>query len=152
MKKTMALIGVLSLVAVSAFAQYGRGYDDNTYSSRSRNYDERFDKKGGFEDKWGYDRDYNVVRGNKAMMIDSYQRQAKMRINDGMRKGLITRSEASRLMRYYDNIERKENRFMRNGRISRSEARELDNDLDNLNRMISREKRDFERNRNIRRY
>jgi hypothetical protein len=152
MKKTMALIGVLSLVAVGAFAQYGRGYDDNTYSSRSRNYDERFDKKGGFEDKWGYDRDYNVVRGNKAMMIDSYQRQAKMRINDGIRKGLITRLEANRLMRYYDNIERKENRFMRNGRISRSEARELDNDLDNLNRMISREKRDFERNRNSRRY
>lgn len=148
----MALIGVLSLVAVGAFAQYGRGYDDNTYSSRSRNYDERFDKKGGFDDKWGYDRDYNVVRGNKAMMIDSYQRQAKMRINDGIRKGLITRSEANRLMRHYDNIERKENRFMRNGRISRSEARELDNDLDNLNRMISREKRDFERNRNSRRY
>ncbi len=55
-------------------------------------------------------------------------------------------------MRFYDNIERKENRFMRNGRISRSEARELDNDLDQLNRMITREKRDFERNRGYRRY
>ncbi len=148
----MVLIGILSLVAASTFAQYGRGYDDNSYGSRGRNHDERFDKKGGFDDKWGYDRDYNVVRGNKAMMIDSYQRQAKMRINDGVRKGLITRSEASRLMRFYDNIERKENRFMRNGRISRSEARELDNDLDQLNRMITREKRDFEKNRNHRRY
>ena len=152
MKKTIAFIGILSLVAVSTFAQYGKGYDDNSYSSHGRNTNERFDKKGGFDDKWGYDRDYNVVRGNKAMMIDSYQRQAKMRINEGIRKGLITRMEANKLMRFYDNIERKENRFMRNGRISRSEARELDNDLDQLNRMITREKRDFERNRSNRRY
>lgn len=152
MKKTIAFIGILSLVAVSTFAQYGRGNDDNSYSSNRRGYDEKFDKKGGFEDKWGYDRDYNVVRGNKAMMIDSYQRQAKMRIQEGMRKGLITRPEANKLMRFYDNIERKENRFMRNGRISRSEARELDNDLDQLSRMITKEKRDFDRNRNNRRY
>ncbi len=86
------------------------------------------------------------------MMIDSYQRQAKMRINDGVRRGLITRGEAYKLSRFYDNIERKENRFMRNGRISRSEARELNDDLDQLNRMITREKRDFERNRNNRRF
>lgn len=152
MKKSMVLIGILSLVAASALAQYGRVYGDDSYSTRGRKYDERFDKKGGFEDKWGYDRDYNVVRGNKAMMIDSYQRQAKMRINDGVRRGLITRGEANRLMRFYENIERKENRFLRNGRISRSEARELDNDLDQLNRMITREKRDFERNRNNRRF
>jgi hypothetical protein len=41
---------------------------------------------------------------------------------------------------------------MRNGRISRSEVRELNDDLDQLNRMITREKRDFERNRNNRRF
>jgi hypothetical protein len=146
MKKTVVLIGILSLVAVGTFAQYG-GRNDDFYSSRNRGYEDRHDRRNG---DWGYDRDYNVVHGNKAMMIDSYQRQAKMRINDGIRRGLITRSEADRLMRYYHSIERKENRFMRNGRISRSEARELSNDLDNLNRMISREKRDFNRNRGIR--
>jgi len=152
MKKSIVFIGILSLVAASAFAQYEREYADDSYSFRGRNYEERFDKKGRFEDKWGYDRDYNVVRGNKAMMIDSYQRQAKMRINDGVRRGLITRGEAYKLSRFYDNIERKENRFMRNGRISRSDARELNDDLDQLNRMITREKRDFERNRNNRRF
>jgi hypothetical protein len=151
MKKTVALFGILSLVAASTFAQYG-GRNDDFYSSRNRGYEGKYDKRAGHEGDWGYDRDYNVVRGNKAMMIDSYQRQAKMRIHDGVRKGLITRNEADRLMRYYTAIERKENRFMRNGRISRSEARELDNDLDQLNRMITREKRDFDRNRGHRRY
>lgn len=147
MKKTAAFIGILSLVAIGTFAQYNGGNNRHNGPSNDRYAHGKFDKKGGFDDNWGYDRDYNRVSGGKAMMIDSYQRQAKMRINEGIRRGRITRLEANRLMRFYDNIERKENRFLRNGRISRAEARELDRDLDQLNRMITKETRDLERRR-----
>ena len=99
MKKVMVLMGLLSITALGAFAQYGRGMNDDSYANDRSERNERFDKKGGFEDNWGYDRDYNVVRGNKAMMINSYQKQAKMKIHDGMRKGLITKMEANKLMR-----------------------------------------------------
>ena len=150
MKKKVAFIGILSLVAFGTFAQYGNRNDDNLYSSRNRNYNESFERSDKNDNKWGYDNDHNVVRSNKAMMIDSYQRQAKMRIGEGVRRGSITRFEADKLMKYYYAIERKENRFMRNGRISRSEARELNNDLEHLNRMITKESRDFQRSRGSR--
>lgn len=147
MKKAMVIIGLLSLTTVGAFAQYGKGYNDNNYAYGKHGHDDNFGGRRGNDEHWGYDRDFNVVRGGRAMEINSYQRQAQMRINEGIKRGLITRMEANKLLRYYENIERKENRFLRNGRISRSEANELERDLAQLNRMINREKRDFERNR-----
>ena len=147
MKKAMVIIGLLSLTAVSAFAQYGKWYNDNNYAYGKHDHDDHFGGRRGNDYHWAYDRDFNVVRGGRAMEINSYQRQAQMRINEGIKRGLITRGEANRLMTYYENIERKENRFLRNGRISRSEANELERDLAHLNRLIARESRDFERNR-----
>jgi hypothetical protein len=147
MKKTAAIIGILSFLAIGTFAQHNERNNRYKGEANDRYAFGKFKKKGRFDDNWGYDHDYNRVSGNKAIMIDSYQRRAKVRINIGIRNGQITRQEANKLMRFYVNIERKENRFMRNGRISRAEARELDRDLDQLNRMITRETRDLEKRR-----
>ncbi|MBK6977645.1 MAG: hypothetical protein IPH28_11560 [Cytophagaceae bacterium] len=142
MKKLVATIGILSMVVLSVSAQYGRAYDRDNYGEKYGRV-ERNDRNGG---SWGYDKDWNVVNNSKVHKINSFQHQAKMRINEGIAKGLITHREANRLWNEYERIERKENRFMRNGRISRSEANELEHDLARLNRMISQEKRDFNRN------
>lgn len=141
MKKLIATIGIMSVVVMSVSAQYGRGYDRDSYGEKYGRV-ERYDRNGG---SWGYDKDWNVVNDSKYHKINSFQHQAKMRINEGIAKGLITHREANRLWNEYERIERKENRFMRNGRISRSEANELEHDLARLNRMISQEKRDFNR-------
>ncbi len=147
MKNTTAIIGILSLVAIGTFAQHNGSNNRYQGLANERYAHGRFAKKSVFDDNWGYDHDYNRVSGTKAMMIDSYQHQAKVRINKGIRSGRITRQEANRLMRFYGHIERKENQFIRNGRISRAEARALDRDLDQLNRMITKEMRDLEKRR-----
>ena len=147
MRKTAAILGILSLVAIGTFAQHNSSNNRNQGETNDRNAFGKFKKKGGYDNSWGYDHEYNRVSGNKAIMIDSYQRRAKARINKGIRIGQITRQEANRLKRFYINIERKENGFMRNGRISRAEARELERDLDQLDRMITRETRDLEKRR-----
>ena len=109
------LMIIAMLVAGAISANAQRGYDRPG----------RFDK--------GYDR------------IDSYQREARRQIANGIESGRITSNEAKRLLREAERIEMKENRFKRDGRLDNFERKELAQDLAVLNTWIAREKRDRER-------
>lgn len=146
MKKLMILTAILSAVSFTTFAQ-NNDYAHNPNLNESRpNYrgDRDFDK----DRSWGYDSNWNRTRSNGNMKINSFQRQARERIANGIVEGTVNSNEAKRLLEFAERIETKENRYMRNGRISNSEARELQEDLSRLNRMISRETRDFDRQNN----
>jgi len=117
MKKLM-IVAMLVAGAISANAQ--RGFDKPGRFDNSR-----FDK--------GYDR------------VDSYQREARRQIANGIESGRITSNEAKRLLREAEKIEMKENRFKRDGRLDNFERKELAQDLAVLNTWIAREKRDRDR-------
>lgn len=74
--------------------------------------------------------------------INSFQREARENIANGILDGSISSREARRLLERAERIELKENRFLKNGRLTRRESRELERDLNTLNRSIAREKRD----------
>ncbi len=154
MKKTIITFAVLSITISSVFAQIPteRNNNDNLAfgNSRNRNLDNDHYSEGRNNRDWSYDSNWNVIKGSKG--INSFQRQAKERIALGRSRGLITSYEASKLMNYYEKIERKENLFARNGRISRREANELERDLINLDKMITRETVDRNRTKNKRRF
>ncbi len=143
MRKLMFILGLTALSATS-FAQWNsrHDHDRNSYDSRGRS--------EYSDNNWGYDANWNrIYRGGRSnVMINSFQRQSRDRIAEGISRGLITANEAKKLLSYAEKIERKENRFMRNGRLSPSEVRELQSDLAALNRMISREMRDSNRQYN----
>ncbi|RFS18395.1 hypothetical protein D0T08_03865 [Emticicia sp. C21] len=100
-------------------------------ANAQRGYDKR-DGRYGRNDN-GYDR------------VDSYQREARRQIANGVESGRITSREAKPLMREAERIEVKENRFKRDGRLDPMERRELAQDLAILNSWIAREKRDRDR-------
>lgn len=77
--------------------------------------------------------------------INSFQREARVNIANGILDGSINAREARKLLEIAERIEIKENRYMRNGRLTRSEKRTLERDLGNLNRQIDREVRDNDR-------
>lgn len=95
----------------------------------------------------GYDkRDGRYGRNDNAFdRVDSYQREARRQIANGVESGKITSREAKPLLREAERIEIKENRFSRDGRLDPMERRELAQDLAVLNSWIAREKRDRDR-------
>jgi hypothetical protein len=147
MKKLIMLIGILGLVGSTAVAQ--NDYAENRNRNESRNYS-RFEtnERDVNRRNWGYDSDWNRTSLRSNMKINSFQRQARERIANGIVEGTINSNEARRLLEQAERIEIKENRYLRNGRISNFEARELQEDLNKLNRMISRDIRDFDKQRN----
>jgi len=154
MKNTIITFAVLSITISSLYAQIptARNNNDNLAFGKSRNkiFDDENFSQGRNNRDWSYDSNWNVIKGSKG--INSFQRQAKERIALGRSRGLITSNEASRLIHYYEKIERKENLYARNGRISRREANELERDLINLDKMITRETIDRNRVKNKRRF
>lgn len=135
--KKLILIGAITFFAMGcSSAQHHR---DRSYSPReSREY---------AHNDWGYDNNYRVARNSNARRIESFQRQAYMKIENGRKRGAISRSGYNRLMRAFGQIENKENRFMRNGRLTNEETRILHRDLANLDRMIQQETRGSRRGR-----
>jgi hypothetical protein len=115
--KKLIMIAMLVAGAIGANAQ--RGYDKR-------------DGRNGRNDN-AYDR------------VDSYQREARRQISNGIESGKITSREAKPLLREAERIEVKENRFKRDGRLDVIERRELAQDLAVLNSWIAREKRDRDR-------
>lgn len=91
----------------------------------------------------GYNRPGRIDNGYDR--LDSYQREARRQIANGIESGRITSNEAKRLLREAERIEMKENRFKRDGRLDNFERRQLAQDLAVLNTWIAREKRDRER-------
>lgn len=123
MKKLVTLIAVMTMIVSTSMAQYqSRGYDTYASNKYSKNYDKK-NKSGAHE-------------------INSFQRQARESIAQGIVAGTINSNEAKRLLEVAERIEAKENRFLRNGRLTGRERNELKRNIDSLNKMIRREKRD----------
>jgi hypothetical protein len=135
--KKLILIGAITFLAFGcSSAQHHRQGD---YSPReSREYAHK---------DWGYDNNYRVARSSNVRRIESFQRQAYMKIENGRKRGTISRNGYNRLMRAFDQIENKENRFMRNGRLTNEQTRILHRDLANLDKMIQQETRGSRRGR-----
>lgn len=123
MKKLITLIAVMTMIVSTSMAQYqSRAYDTYASNKYSKNYDKN-NKSGEHE-------------------INSFQRQARESIAQGIVAGTINSNEAKRLLEVAERIEAKENRFLRNGRLTGRERNELKRNIDSLNKMIRREKRD----------
>lgn len=94
-----------------------------------------------------WNRNNNNNRG-RAGRINSFQRDAREHIAQGIIEGSITSREAARLLQMAEEIEVKENRYMRRGGLNNREVSELQNDLKQLDRRIYRERRDGDRQLN----
>lgn len=86
--------------------------------------------------------------GGATNSINSYQRNARTRIAQGIIEGTITSRESAKLLEMAERIEQKENRFARRGGLSTKEIDELKNDLNDLDYRISRERKDWDRQTN----
>lgn len=139
----MVVLGLFGMSVLGVNAQNNRyGNNDYAYNSKVNKSNSDFNNRATRND-WSYDSQWNRVDGRSgANMVNSFQKEAREKIGFGIAKGTITATEVNKLMKIYEQIERKENRFMRNGRISKSEAMELKRDLEYLNRMIARETND----------
>ncbi len=125
---------MLALVGTTFFAeaQYRTGNDRAYNQNEPRTSDwNRNDKNRG-----------------RAGRINSFQRDAREHIAQGIIEGSITSREAARLLQMAEQIEEKENRYMRRGGLSNREVSKLQNDLKHLDRRIYRERRDGDRQLN----
>lgn len=77
--------------------------------------------------------------------IDQRQAEQERRINEGVRRGLITPREEQRLRQEQRHIRQEERRLMRDGRMSRSDREYMDRLLDDADRHITHEMRDRNR-------
>jgi hypothetical protein len=157
MKKLMLAIGIFTSISMSANAQDRRNGYDNSYPRYEKEYgnenralhpDDAIALHRRSDNDGSYDRNWRKTYGTRG--INSFQKQARERIANGVAMGKLTSREVNKLMRFYEKIEIKENRYLRNGRISNHEAHELQNDLNELNMLISREMRNREQYRSRR--
>jgi hypothetical protein len=127
MKKTITSAAFLFFLATGAFAQYPR---ENQYPGNGR-----YDTRMPMNDR------------QEALMIDDLQREARLRIADGIANGTLTPRESIRLLSEFDRIQQKERHYLSNRSLNRRETRELTSDLQNLIRGIHYEKQDSQRER-----
>lgn len=127
---------ILVLVGTTLFAeaQY-RNDNDRTYT--------RNDNR-----RPAWNRNDNSTDRGRSGRIDSFQRNAREHIAQGIIEGTITSRESARLLEMAERIEQKENRYKRRGGLSSREVSELQNDLKQLDRRIYRERRDGDRQSN----
>ncbi|WP_341227428.1 hypothetical protein [uncultured Arcticibacterium sp.] len=126
MKKLITLIAVMTMIVSTSMAQY-----------QNRN-----NRGGDVLASTKYSKNYGKNNKSNAREINSFQRQARESIAQGIVAGTINSNEAKRLLEVAERIEAKENRFLRNGRLTGRESNELKRDIDSLNKMIRREIRD----------
>ncbi len=135
--KKLVIATAFCLFVIEANAQYGRNYQNQYPNNQypSNQYPNNQYPNGGYGNR-GYDsRNY----GNQ---IDDFQRQARIRIADGVASGTINSREAKRLLSNAEQIERKEQRFWRDGFLAPHERQELLTDLSVLEQQIWHEKND----------
>ncbi|AWV98801.1 hypothetical protein [Arcticibacterium luteifluviistationis] len=126
MKKLITLIAVMTMIVSTSMAQY-----------KSKSY-----KGGDIYASNKYSKNYGNNNKSNAREINSFQRQARESIAQGIVAGTINSNEAKRLLVVAEKIEAKENKYLRNGRLTSRESNELKKDIDSLNKMIRREKND----------
>lgn len=129
---------ILALIGTTFFAdaQYRNG-NDRVYSQN--------------DSRYGNDRyNSNNSRTNRDVnrRVNSFQRDAREHIAQGIVEGTITSREAARLLEMAERIERKENKYKRSGGLSGREVADLTRDLKDLDRRIFRERRDWDRQSN----
>ncbi len=79
-----------------------------------------------------------MAQGVNTPAIERSQQQVDARIQQGLRSGLITPSEAQNLYRRARDIELREDRFKSNGRATAQERQILRRDLDDLHAEVER--------------
>ena len=123
----------LTALAAPAFAQPGPGYGGRPGYERGPGYD----RSGP-----GFDRGRDYYGGN----INQREAQIEARIDMGVRRGDLTRSEAVRLRSELRGIERLERRYRyTGGGIAAWERQDLERRLDRLSRQVFRARRDEDR-------
>lgn len=136
-KLLVASLAVAALgAAAPAMADDDRRYD--RYDRRDDRYDRRNDRR---DDRWDR-RDYGW--DSRAGYVGRRGDRIDHRIDQGVRSGRLTRSEAGRLYAELNWIAAAERRAARNG-LSRYERQELDRRYDRLSGRVQWEKRDGER-------
>jgi hypothetical protein len=79
-----------------------------------------------------------MAQGTQTPAIDRAQQDIGARIQQGLRSGLITPSEAQNLVRRQREIQLRENRIKADGRATPGERQSLRQDLDTLNAEVER--------------
>jgi hypothetical protein len=116
-------------------ARYRRSGGRLTIAERA-DLDRRFDNLSA---QIRYQRHDHQSRGWQP--INARQRDLEMRINQGLRNGSLSRTEAYRLRLEFNTIARIEASYRRNG-LSAWERRDLDQRMDRLNARVFAEERD----------
>ena len=83
--------------------------------------------------------------GERDSGINERQARLEQRIEQGWRRGELTRQEFGRLQNEMREIERAEHHFWSDGRLTPRERGELHARLDQVSRLVQHERRDVER-------
>lgn len=124
MKKLLMVLVFLFSLTAGAKAQYS---DYGNYSDR-RPYTNNYE-----EDRYYYEDDFD------------WHWDIRVRISNGIEKGLLTRNEANRLYRQLENVEKKEYAYQEDGRFSAWEQQEIWDDVVALHRNLGMELSDLDR-------
>ena len=141
MKKILMVAAILAFGFTNANAQYDSRYDNRD----NRNYDNRDNR---------HDDNYNSPQYHKGgdSEINYLQREARQKIDAGIRRRALSPREADVLMHEYQRIQGMERRFSSHGRLSRRETKILRNELERLmvdtQRLSSRRGDNWARGRN----
>lgn len=138
MKKIITAAFVLFL-ASGAYAQ-----NRSTYSYPDRG---RSNPRTNVDPRYRYNDRLSASDREDAMYLNRMQREARLRIADGIANGTLTSRESIRLLNEFERINQKERRYLSNHNLTRRETRELSRDLENLLKGIHYEKNDFDRDR-----
>lgn len=116
MKKYMVAVMIVISSISSAMAQYG----NQVYANN--------------DDRFYYDNDFD------------WHWDIRVRISDGIQRGLVTQYESNMLYRRLEDLERKEYAYQSDGFYNSYEQQEIWNDVVYLNRRVGLELSDYDRN------
>ena len=116
MKKYMVAVMIVISTVSSAIAQY----DNQGYANN--------------DDRYYYDNDFD------------WHWDIRVRISDGIQRGLLTQFESNRLYRRLEDLERKEYAYQSDGFYNSYEQQEIWNDVIYFNRQVGVELSDYDRN------
>ena len=135
MKKILFVAAIFALGFSNANAQYGP----------------RDDRRDNYRPEYQNGRDYDHSDGRESE-VNYLQREARQRIDAGIRHRALSPREADVLMHEYRRIEVLERKFSHRGRLSSRESRILRSELERLladtNRLSRRGNGDWARGRN----
>ena len=93
-------------------------------------------------DRHHYGHDYGYSEARMARWVNEEQSRQRARLEQGVRSGELTRSEATRLFNEQEDIRARERRYLADHHLSRGEFEKLQEELRESSRNISRQKSD----------